>query len=126
MKRLLLDTHVLLWWMEDPALLSPGAIEAIRAPDAVRLFSVAAAWEMLIKSASGRLEVPGDLERVLAADFMLPLDITMRHAARAAALPPHHGDPFDRMMVAQAMEENLTLVTRDGRMTAYEVATLLA
>lgn len=124
--RLLLDTHALLWALGDVARLAPPAREALDDGRNPVFVSAASLWEIGIKRALGKLEAPDDLEaEVLAADFK-PLPIGLAHAWQAAALPPHHQDPFDRLLVAQAQLEGLTLVTRDGRIRAYDVATLEA
>ena len=123
--RLLLDTHVLLWWLADDDRLSAAAREAVNVAAEVR-FSVASVWEIAIKRALGRLEVPEDyLEAVDASNIRL-LPITGPHAEAAGALPRHHDDPFDRMLVAQAWTEELTLVTADRRLPDYSVPVLLA
>ncbi len=101
-------------------------MKAIADPQASVFVSVAAVWEMMIKAADGRLSVPEDPAAMLKRKRFEPLPITLGHALQAAALPPHHRDPFDRMMVAQAQMEGLTLVTRDGVMPRYNVPTLLA
>jgi PIN domain nuclease of toxin-antitoxin system len=86
--------------------------------------SAVSVWEIAIKRASGKLRVPEDLlEKVADAGFG-ELDISFEHATLAGALPPHHGDPFDRMLIAQAQIEGLTLVTNDPRIAAYEVPVL--
>jgi PIN domain nuclease of toxin-antitoxin system len=86
--------------------------------------SAASVWEMAIKRASGKLEAPDDLlEQIVVAKFG-ELGISFKHAMLAGALPPHHGDPFDRMLVAQAQSENMTLVTSNARITAYDVPVL--
>jgi PIN domain nuclease of toxin-antitoxin system len=121
----LLDTHVLLWWLADDDRLPDGAREAINTAPEVRL-SAASVWEIAIKRALSRLDVPDDyLEAVDAGEIGL-LPITGRHAEIAGALPRHHDDPFDRMLVAQAGADELTLVTADRRLTDYGVAVLLA
>jgi PIN domain nuclease of toxin-antitoxin system len=123
--RLLLDTHVLLWWLADDDRLSVAARDAVNVAAEVR-FSAASVWEVAIKRAVGRLEVPEDyLEAVDASDIQL-LSITGEHAAAAGALPRHHEDPFDRMLVAQALTDELTLVTADRRLPDYGVPVLLA
>jgi PIN domain nuclease of toxin-antitoxin system len=123
--RLLLDTHILLWWLADDERLSTAARDAVNVAAEVR-FSTASVWEIAIKRALGRLEVPEDyLEAVDASDIRL-LSITGEHAEAAGALPRHHDDPFDRMLVAQALTDELTLVTADRRLPDYGVPVLLA
>ena len=124
--KLLLDTHVLLWWLDDPARLRPQARVAIEEPDNLVLVSAAVAWEMSIKHAAGKLHCPDDLESVMAQNSFRSLPVSIRHALDAGALPAHHTDPFDRLLVAQARADGLTLVTRDPALPAYEVAILAA
>jgi PIN domain nuclease of toxin-antitoxin system len=124
--RLLLDTHALLWWLADDGSLTHEAREAISAPESLVAVSAASAWEISIKKALGKLEAPGDLEAQLTRHQFTPLAITVAHALAAGSLPPHHHDPFDRMLVAQAIAENLTIVTRDPRLPLYGVSTLAA
>lgn len=123
--RLLLDTHVVLWWLGDDKRLSPAARDEIVIAEEVRV-SAATVWEIAIKRALGRLDVPDDyLEHVERTRFR-PLAIGFEHAEAAGALPRHHDDPFDRMLVAQARVERLTLVTADRRLAEYGVAVLAA
>ena len=118
---LLLDTHILLWWLaDDPALPDPANV-AIASPDNSVLVSAASAWEIAINKAAGRLVAPDDLVEALEASQFGTLDITAVHALAAGNLPRHHSDPFDRMLIAQAQAENLTLVTVDDRFRQYEV-----
>jgi PIN domain nuclease of toxin-antitoxin system len=124
--RLLLDTHVLLWWLSNPSELADGARGAIAAPESTVVVSAASAWEIAIKKARGKLQAPDDLEVQLDRHGFARLSITVTHALRAGALPPHHSDPFDRVLVAQAELEGLTLVTRDARIAHYGVAVLPA
>ena len=124
--RLLLDTHVLLWWLADDPLLGEAAREGISAPDSSVFVSAASAWEISIKQALGKLEAPSDLVRQIEVHRFEPLPITVSHAYAAGALPRHHDDPFDRVLVAQARAEGLILVTRDPRMGLYGVGTLAA
>lgn len=119
--RLLLDTHVVLWWLADDPALPAAAREAISNPGAEVLVSAASAWEIAIKKAAGRLEAPDDLLDALEANEFSTLPITAGHALAAGALPPHHADPFDRMLVAQAQAEGLTLVSVDTRLADYGV-----
>jgi PIN domain nuclease of toxin-antitoxin system len=123
--RLLLDTHVLLWWLADDPALSKQARRLIANEPEV-FASAASAWEIAIKRALGKLEAPEDLPAALAAGGIAGLPIGFEHAAVAGALPRHHDDPFDRMLVAQAQHEGLTLLTSDARISRYGVATLPA
>ena len=124
---LLLDTCVLLWWLDDPkTLLSEQALTAIRNPDNQIIVSVVSAWEIAIKKALGKLESPDNLKEAIAdAKFeLMPIDY--EHAWQVKDLPSHHRDPFDRLLVSQATIENLTLVTRDSYLEAYNVPILEA
>ena len=121
MARYLLDTHVLLWWLADPAKLADRAREAITDGRNNVYVSAAAAWEMAIKKALGRLDFPSNLAEVLEKDHIEVLPITLAHALAVADLPVHHQDPFDRMQIAQARLEDLVFVTRDPKIAAYDV-----
>ncbi len=124
---LLIDTHVLLWALDDDATLSPAARTAIIDGNNVVFVSAATAWEIVIKQALGKLRAPtGDYLHELQRHRFTPLDITTEHALAVEGLPPHHADPFDRMLVAQAQVEKLTLVTRDERLLSYTVPTIKA
>jgi PIN domain nuclease of toxin-antitoxin system len=124
--RLLLDTHVVLWALADDDRLQPSTREQIADGATEVTVSAVSVWEITIKVALGKLEAPDDIvESLVAADFR-PLDITAHHALAAGRLPRHHNDPFDRMLVAQAMYNGLTLVTADRRMAAYGVPLLAA
>lgn len=121
---LLLDTHILLWWLSDDPLLPATARGAISSPENEVIVSAAAVWEIAIKKAVGRLDAPDDLLEVLTTNDFRTLEITASHALVAGGLPPHHSDPFDRMMIAQARAENLTLVSVDDRFPQYDVELL--
>lgn len=123
--KLLLDTHVLIWWMEDSKRLSVEAREAIAVADEVRV-SAATVWEIAIKRALGRLDLPEDYLDHVERSGLRSLSITVEHAEAAGALPRHHDDPFDRMLVAQTRVEGLTLVTADRRLADYGVPVLAA
>lgn len=123
---LLLDTHVLIWWLADDEALSGGARRAISNPNNLVLVSAASAWEIAIKTAAGKLNVPGNLETELSSNGFRALPITLAHGEAAGRLPMHHRDPFDRVLIAQAMIEGLTLVTRDRRMEPYGVKLIRA
>ncbi len=124
--RLLLDTHVLLWWLIDTPELSKAARDAITRPDALVHVSAASVWEAGIKAALGRLDLNGvDLADEIEPNGFTELAISARHAAHAAALPRHHDDPFDRLLVAQADLDDLTLVTADTPLKRYDVDLLV-
>ena len=126
MMRLLLDTHTLLWTLGEPARLASQARDAIEDERNEVFVSAVSAWEIAIKRALGKLVAPDDLEAKVLSQGFSPLHITFHHADLAGALPRHHADPFDRMLVAQAEAEGLTLVTRDATMPVYGVRTLAA
>jgi len=118
--RLLLDTHVFLWWLTDNRRLSREARTAITDPDSVVHVSAANCWEIAIKASLGKLKIAGaDIESEIAANGFVELAITARHAFSAGRLPRHHDDPFDRMLVAQAEAEKLVLVTHDEIFRSY-------
>lgn len=121
--RLLLDTHALLWWQQGDRRLSPVARRAISDADSVQV-SAAALWEIVIKAQLGKIEASLDAVFDLSADGFRELPIRGIHARAAGELPPHHKDPFDRMIAAQAQVEDLTLVTSNPIFTAYGVRTL--
>lgn len=118
---LLVDTHVVLWWLADAPQLPPAARTALTAPEHRCVVSAATAWEIAIKRALGKLDAPDDLRRTLLASGFDELAVTVDHASVAGALPRHHDDPFDRMLVAQALVEDLTVLTVDPRFAAYGV-----
>jgi PIN domain nuclease of toxin-antitoxin system len=122
--RLLLDTHIVIWWLDDQSGIPSPARRAIREPKNDVFVSAATAWEMAIKHAQGKLRTPGNLERELRAESIVELPITLEHAVAAGALPLLHDDPFDRMLIAQTQLEQLTLVTVDRVFRRYEVAVL--
>lgn len=123
--KLLLDTHVFLWWVGDDARLSRPARDAISSPENQIFLSVASAWEMAVKEQLGRLKVESELDRFLTEQLqrnaMTVLPIGLAHALRLRTLPLHHRDPFDRMLVAQAQVEDLALVTADTLIRQYDV-----
>ena len=122
MARLLLDTHVLLWWLADDPRLGRSARRAIADNEAFA--SAVSGWEIAIKRALSKLQAPGDLEGHVKAEGFKPLPITFQHTERVWVLPRLHDDPFDRMLVAQAHTEGLVLVTNDARIRRYDVQTL--
>ena len=123
---LLLDTHVLIWIFANDPRLSASTMTTIADANNQVFVSAATAWEIAIKRALGKLEAPRDYGDGLKRYRFTPLDITTEHALAVEDLPPHHDDPFDRMLIAQAGIERLTLVTRDRRMRAYDVRLMAA
>lgn len=122
--RLLLDTHVLLWALAgDPRLSGPVRSQIIDGSTEVAV-SAASAWEIAIKVALGKLVAPDDLETALGQARFRPLPISIKHALAAGALPRHHDDPFDRVLVAQAGVDGYQLVSADPRMAAYDIVVL--
>ena len=116
---LLLDTHVLLWWLTDPASLSQQAQAAIASGENLVFVSAASVWEMTIKSGLGKLNMPNDLDQQMQIERFDELPIRIADARLVATLPALHRDPFDRMLVAQARNNSLILVTRDRLILAY-------
>jgi PIN domain nuclease of toxin-antitoxin system len=126
--RVLLDTHVLLWWLLGEQALSASARSAIADEDNETFVSAASAWEISIKYDQGKLSTAAgfatDLERAVARHGFSPMPITLHHGDRAGALPLHHKDPFDRMLIAQALAESLTLISNERLFDRYGVARL--
>lgn len=120
---LLLDTQVALWWFDNNPRLSQRARQAIREADKV-FVSVASAWEYAIKAALGRLKLPEPFEAALSKSGFEALGIALVHVERLVDLPLHYGDPFDRMLIAQAEIEGVTLVSDDRWFAAYGVPLL--
>lgn len=118
---LLLDTHTLLWVLFDRPELAATARAAIEDPENVVLVSVISAWEIAIKRALGRLEAPDDLSQVIETAGFIPRLVTFEDVNRVATLPLHHRDPFDRMLVAQALQDGVPLVSRDRNIARYQV-----
>jgi len=122
--RLLLDTHVAIWWLAGDRRLSALTRRAIDDADDAFLSAVSL-WEIFVKEDSGRLELPLGFVDALRDDFV-ELPLTFEHALEGRALPPLHRDPFDRMLVAQALAERLTIVTSDATIPRYGVPVLAA
>lgn len=126
--RLLLDTHVWLWFRTSSPRLGPAAKQAILDPSNEVLLSVVSVWELGIKSALGKLPLPAPFEAWLesALTGFDTLSLHLPHVRAAVGLPLHHKDPFDRLLVAQALAEGLTLITVDEQIRPYGVAQLRA
>ncbi|MGH3529468.1 MAG: type II toxin-antitoxin system VapC family toxin [Pseudonocardiaceae bacterium] len=123
--RLLLDTNVLIWWLAESPRLSKETRDAITAEPEV-IVSAVSAFEIAVKSAIGKLRVPGDLEVQIVEQAMTELPVTLRHGLAVGQLPMHHRDPFDRLLIAQAQCEGLTIVTADRTFAAYDVPIMAA
>jgi len=117
----LLDTHVFLWVVGDAERIKPEAADAIRNPHNVVLVSAVTGVEIAIKSAMGKLKAPGDLEDEIGLRGFSHLPLTYEHGSQIKTLPMNHQDPFDRLLIAQARQEELTLITHDRKFTPYEV-----
>ena len=123
---LLLDTHVLIWALEDNPVLSAEAHDAIVDGKNMVFVSSVSAWEISIKKAMGKLKAPDNLEEEIELHRFTPLNVNFEHARLAGALPDIHKDPFDRMLIAQAITEKLTLISRDSQCADYGVSLLEA
>ena len=121
MKRLLLDTHVLLWWLSDDPQLGQTTRQVIADPRNDVYISAASTWEISIKRSLGKLSAPEDMDSIIDNEGFDKLPITLFHGDQAGILPGHHKDPFDRMLVAQAQSEGLVVVTNDEKITRYGI-----
>lgn len=121
--RVLLDTHAALWWLDDDAPLGAEAAALIEAESSEVLLSAVVVWEVAIKRGLGKLDVPDGFAQALLGAGARPLPIALEHAALVEALPDHHRDPFDRLLIAQAQHEGATIVTADPLIRRYDVET---
>lgn len=123
--KLLLDTHAFLWWVEGTPSVGRRARAAISNPDNEIFFSIASCWELAIKLSLGRLRFTQKLDRFIAEQLALNgfslFDLELKHAVRVAGLPFHHRDPFDRLLVAQALEDELAVASADRVFRKYGV-----
>lgn len=125
--RLLLDTHIVIWWFQNLTdQLSTSSYLAISGPKNQVFVSAASVWEIAIKQAKGKLDAPEDIEPLMVRHRFESLPIVFSHARVVRSMPFHHDDPFDRILVAQAMVEGLTLITRDTRLKRYNIPVILA
>lgn len=120
--KLLLDTHAALWWVSDDDRFGATAERLMLDPDAQVLLSAVVMWEITVKRALSKLTVPATWSQTLLTGGANELPITLRHAAKVGDLPDHHRDPFDRLLVAQALTEDATLLSRDPALHAYGAA----
>ncbi|WP_437971122.1 type II toxin-antitoxin system VapC family toxin [Sorangium sp. So ce260] len=123
--KLLVDTHVFLWFLANDPQLSPAAKSSLEEPSNELVMSVASPWEIAIKVSLGKLSIPGDtgafLEHHMAVNDIELLDIRLRHVARVSDLPFHHRDPFDRLIIAQALVEDIPILSQDVVFDAYGI-----
>ena len=123
--RILLDTHCWLWLQATPERIPGDVLEALASPENDLFLSAASAWEIAIKYGLGRLPLPHPphqyVQSRMATSGAAPLPVEIRHAVQVASLPSHHRDPFDRLLIAQAQLEHLTLLTADAQLEAYDV-----
>jgi len=126
--RLLIDSHAIIWWMTDDPRLSPMARKALGSSQHERFLSLASLWELSLKVSAGRLQGIGstmdNLRQASAKQAIEILPITYEHILRVESLPLHHADPFDRLLVAQALEEGLTILTADRTLSRHPVSIL--
>jgi PIN domain nuclease of toxin-antitoxin system len=120
----LLDSHILIWLDSGDNRLTPGVLEMLRRSER-RYLSAVTAWELGLKQAAGKLRLRKPVGSMLETFGLVELPVAIRHGDRAAQLPMHHRDPFDRMLVAQALVENLILVTADDELAQYGVPILV-
>jgi PIN domain nuclease of toxin-antitoxin system len=117
--KILLDTHILLWWLDNSPALSESFRKLIRDPENTVFVSAVTLWEIWLKQSLKKLRLPPQFKELLALEEFQNLALTARQAAAVAELPWHHRDPFDRMLVAQATVERLTLLSVDRQLAAY-------
>jgi PIN domain nuclease of toxin-antitoxin system len=126
--KVLIDTHTFLWWVTDDPFLSMHAREILADGRNEVYLSAASVWEIVIKTAIGRLILPESPAQYISSRMSLnrfrPLPIQISHAAHVYELPPHHNDPFDRMLIAQSRLESMPLVTRDEEIQRYDLETI--
>jgi len=124
--RFLLDTHIWLWMIAEPRRFSAGTTALLEDPANQLLLSVASSWEIAIKVSLGRLSLPSSPAKYVSAQIektgVTPLSIEHSHALRVATLKPHHRDPFDRLLIAQAELEDATMLTADRQFAPYSIA----
>ncbi len=124
--RILLDTHVFIWWLSDPSRLSSTAHDCLTDPGNEVIWSVASSWEVAIKTGLGKLRLPGPphafLGKALVEQGITIMPVQHAHACRTADLPSHHRDPFDRLLVAQAQLERTSILSSDRILARYDVA----
>ncbi len=122
----LLDTHVLLWWFQNPSQITQSARDIISDGRNIVGVSSVCTWEIVIKRSLGKLEVPDTLFDLIGEEQFAEVPVTIAHTRRLASLPHHHNDPFDRLLIAQSIEEETPLITRDTTISGYPLETVEA
>lgn len=122
--QLLLDTHALIWWLANNPTLTGNPKDIIADPNNLVFVSAASAWEIAIKKTLGKLQVPNDLAAQIKQKRFISLPISIDHAVMVETLPLYHQDPFDRILIAQAVYEQLTIITRDRKFKVYDIKTI--
>lgn len=126
--KLLLDTHVFIWWADEPEKLSSDALAALQDENNVLMLSVVSIWEIQIKTQLGKLKLSLTIKELVesqqSANDLQILPVTLAHVLALETLPFHHKDPFDRLLVAQSIEEDATLVSADSKLSAYPIKLL--
>ena len=126
--KLLLDTHIFIWWADQPEKLTPDALSALENEANDLLLSVASVWEMQIKTQLGKLKLRLPLKELVKnqedTNDLTVSPVTLTHVLALDTLPFHHNDPFDRLLIAQSIAEELTIVTADSQFSAYSVKLL--
>ena len=117
----LLDTHALIWWLANDPNLNPNAKAEIASPNCLIFVSAASTWEISIKKAIGKLNSPEDIMEQITKNKFKSLPINFKETLMIETLPPHHQDPFDRILIAQAQLFNLTIITRDRKFNLYDI-----
>lgn len=125
MKRVLLDTHVLLWWLADDPELGTNARAVISDGNNEIYVSAASSWEISIKKRNGKLTGPDNIDSIVEQERFIKLPISLVHGELAGQLPDHHKDPFDRMLIAQAQTEKLTILTADEKIQQYDAPVVM-
>ena len=123
---ILVDTHVVLWWLDDPKKLSDKAQQLIESLENNVFVSSAVVWEIIIKKSIGKLKVPDNLLEMLKDEGFISLPITDQHVMKLENLPPIHQDPFDRIQIAQSLAEGFTLITKGEKIFQYDLACIKA
>ena len=126
MKRLLLDTHVLLWWLADDPKLGKNACADIGDGKNEIYVSAASSWEISIKKRNGKLKGPDNIDNIVEQERFIKLPISLVHGEAAGQLPDYHKDPFDRMLIAQAQKEGLIILTADEKLRQYDAGVIVA